>query len=235
MMSQMPLILLPGMLCDDALWSYQRTHLSDIADVSVEKLIGADTLTGMAREILRRAPERFALAGLSLGGIVAFEVMRQVPERVTKLALLNTNARPPRLEQLEVWQGLRIMTQQGQFAEVVEQHLLSVLVASGRQQETVLTTTIRQMAQRIGSEAFLHQLAFQEQRPNSRVDLPYIACPTLVLTGRQDVVCPLELHEEIASAIPNATLIEIEQCGHLSSLEQPQAVTEALRSWLQRT
>ena len=234
-MSQTPLILLPGMLCDDALWSYQRTNLSDIADASVEKLIGADTLTGMAREILRRAPERFALAGLSLGGIVAFEVMRQAPERVTKLALLNTNARPPRLEQLEVWQRLRTMTQQGQFAEVVEQHVRSVLVTSDRQQETALMTTTRHMAEHIGPEVLLHQLSFQAQRPDSRVDLPDIACPTLVLAGRQDVVCPLELHEEIASAIPNATLVVIEQCGHLSSLEQPQMVTEAMRFWLRRT
>lgn len=234
-MCKTQLVLLPGMLCDDALWSYQHIHLSEIADIKVENLIGAVTLPDMAREVLRRAPQRFALAGLSLGGIVAFELMRQAPERVTKLALLNTNARPPRLDQLEVWQRLSTMTQQGQFPEVVEQHVQSVLSASDRQGEAALTATIRHMAQRIGPEAFLHQLAFQAQRPDSRIDLPYISCPTLVLVGREDVVCPLALHEEIATGIPNATLVVIEQCGHLSSLEQPRAVTEALRSWLGRT
>jgi pimeloyl-ACP methyl ester carboxylesterase len=234
-MSKTPLVLLPGMLCDAALWSHQLTHLSEIADVSVGNLTAADTLAEMARAILRRAPERFALAGLSLGGIVAFEVMRQAPKRVTRLALLDTNARPPRPEQLGVWQRFRTMTRQGRFAEITEQHLLPVLVAPDRQQETALTTTIRQMAEHIGAEAFLRQLSLQEQRPDSRVDLPYIVCPTLVLAGRQDMVCPLDMHEEIAAAVPNATLVVIEHCGHLSSMEQPQAVTAALRSWLQRT
>jgi pimeloyl-ACP methyl ester carboxylesterase len=233
-MSKIPLVLLPGMLCDAALWSHQLTHLSEIADVSVGNLTEADTLAGTARAILRRAPERFALAGLSLGGIVAFEVMRQAPKRVTRLALLDTNARPPRPEQLGVWQRFRTMTRQGRFAEITEQHLLPVLVAPDRQQDTALTTTIRQMAQHIGAEAFLRQLSLQEQRPDSRVDLPYISCPTLVLAGRQDMLCPLDMHEEIAAAIPCATLVVIEHCGHLSSLEQPQAVTAALRSWLQR-
>lgn len=226
------LILLPGMLCDAELFSHQTKHLSEVATVEVGDVTRDDSVVAMARSVLDSAPERFSLAGLSLGGIVAFEILRQAPERVERLALLDTSARPPRRDQLENWREFAALTTEGRFGEVVEKHLLPVQTHPDRRHDAALAKTIVRMAENVGEEAFLRQLAAQRSRPDSREDLAEISCPTLVLTGRQDALCSLEMHEEIASAIPDATLVVVEECGHLSSLEQPQAVTAVLRYWL---
>lgn len=227
-----PLILLPGTLCDQTLWHHQLDHLADIAEMSVGDLTQHDSVAKMARSVLRSAPERFALAGLSLGGIVAFEIMRQAPERVTKLALLDTNPRPIRPTQIPIWQSYVRLATNGQFGDITARHLLPGLIHPDRQQDKSLTTAIEQMADNIGPEAFVRQARAVTTRPDSRPGLPHIACPTLVVVGRQDALCSLDLHEEIAGAIPKATLVIVEQCGHLSSLERPQAVTALLRYWL---
>jgi pimeloyl-ACP methyl ester carboxylesterase len=228
------LVLLPGMLLDAELFAHQVKHLSDACDVQVGDITTADTIEGMARSVLEAAPERFALAGLSLGGIVAFEILRRAPERIERLALLDTNARPPTPDQLEAWRRFAALTREGRFAEVTETHLMPVLISPDRQSDTGITGAIKRMAEHVGEEAFLRQLSAQSARPDSRKHLGYISCPTLVAGGRQDALCPVELHEEIASAIPGAALVVIEQCGHLSSMEQPQAVTALLRYWLQQ-
>ena len=233
-MDDAQLVLLPGMLLDAELFAHQVEHLSDACDVQVGDITTADTIEGMARSVLEEAPERFALAGLSLGGIVAFEILRRAPERVERLALLDTNARPPTPEQLEAWRRFAALTREGRFAEVTETHLMPVLIHPDRQKDAGITGAIKRMAEHVGEEAFLRQLSAQAARPDSRKHLGYISCPTLVAGGRQDASCPVELHEEIASAIPGAALVVIEQCGHLSSMEQPQAVTALLRYWLQQ-
>jgi pimeloyl-ACP methyl ester carboxylesterase len=222
------------MLLDGELFGHQTEHLSEVCDVRVGDITTADTVEGMARSVLESAPDRFALAGLSLGGIVAFEILRRAPERVERLALLDTNARPPRPEQLDAWRKFRKMTEGGRFSEVNEEYILPTLTHPDRQGDATLTGAIRRMADNVGEEAFLRQLSAQETRPDSRNSLRSISCPTLVAVGRQDALCPLELHEEIASAIPGAALVVIEDCGHLSSMEQPQAVTALLRYWLQQ-
>jgi pimeloyl-ACP methyl ester carboxylesterase len=227
------LVLLPGLLLDAELFAHQTEHLSDACAVWVGDITSADTVEGMAGSVLEEAPERFALAGLSLGGIVAFEILRRAPERVERLALLDTNARPPRPDQLEAWQRFREMTESGRFAEVNERHIMPTLLHPDHQQDTGLTEAIRRMADNVGEEGFLRQLSAQETRPDSRASLREIRCPTLVAVGREDALCPVELHEEIASAVPGAALVVVEDCGHLSSLEQPQAVTALLRYWLQ--
>jgi pimeloyl-ACP methyl ester carboxylesterase len=231
-MGEAHLVLLPGMLLDEELFSHQVEHLSEVAEVKVGDVTGSDTVAGMAQQVLRDAPERFALAGLSLGGIVAFEIMRRAPERVERLALLDTNARPPRPEQLEVWKEFARMTEDGRFSEVTEKHIMPTLVHPERKQDADLMDGIRRMAASVGEEGFLRQLSAQETRPDSRERLKDISCPTLVAVGRQDTLCPVELHEEIASAISGAVLVVIEDCSHLSSMEQPQAVTALLRYWL---
>jgi len=227
------LILLPGLLCDAGLWSYQASHLSDLAQVSIGDLSKDSTVQDMARAVLRAAPEQFALAGLSMGGIVALEIMRQSPDRVTRLALLNTNARPLSPEQVLVWRNRMKKVNAGRFDEVLEKELVPAWLHPDRQQERDLLTIIRQMAWRIGPDSFLSQAEAIITRPDGRASLSQIACPTLVLTGRQDALCPPEYHEEIAAALPSARLIAIERCGHMSTLEQPEAVTAALRHWLQ--
>jgi pimeloyl-ACP methyl ester carboxylesterase len=227
------LLLLPGMLLGAELFAHQMKHLSDVAAVEVGDITGADTVEGMARSVLEGAPERFDLAGLSLGGIVAFEVLRLAPERVERLALLDTSARPPRPDQLEAWKKFREMTESGHFAEVNENHIMPPLLHPDHQKDAGLKEKIKRMAHNVGEEGFLRQLSAQETRPDSRERLKVISCPTLVAVGREDALCPVELHEEIASAIPGAALVVIEECGHLSSMEQPQAVTALLRYWLQ--
>jgi len=168
-----------------------------------------------------------------MGGIVALEIMRQAPDRVTKLALLNTNARPMRPGQITLWQDRIDRVSAGYFDEVVEQDILPSWLHADRRQERELTTTIQQMARSAGPEVFVRQAQAVMGRMDSRPSLARIDCPTLVLAGRQDGLCSLELHEEMAAAIPGARLVIIEQCGHLSALEQPQAVTAVLRYWLQ--
>ena len=228
-----PLVLLPGSLCDGTLWRHQVEHLSELAEVRVGDLTQDDTIAGMARTVLAAAPDRFALAGLSMGGIVALEIMRQVPERVTRLALLDTNPRAPGREQIAARQQFIALAESGGFREITERHLLPVLIHPDRQQNAGLKVAIIQMAENVGPEACVRQMQALISRPDSRPRLSHIACPTLVLVGRQDALGPVPWHEEMAAAIPEARLVVIEQCGHLSSLEQPQAVTAVLRYWLQ--
>jgi pimeloyl-ACP methyl ester carboxylesterase len=231
-MAKMPLILLSGTLCDATLWGHQLTHLHDVAQVSVGDLTRDAALSGMARTVLQVAPLRFALAGLSMGGVIAFEIMRQAPDRVLRLALLNTNARAFTPEQRTRWQGLVDIALQGRFSDIVERIWLD-MIFSGRQVGAELRAVIQRMAKDVGAEAFVRQVQSQLDRPDSRPMLAQISCPTLVLAGRQDETCPMGLHEEMANAIPYAHLVVVEQCGHYSVLEQPQAVTALLRYWLQ--
>lgn len=187
----------------------------------------------LARSILQKAPQQFALASLSMGGITALEIMRQAPERITKLALLDTTARPMRPEQKAIWHRRMAMASEGQFAEMLEVDLMPSWLHPERQSDNAFITDIRQMAQRVGPEVFVRQAHAILDRPDSRPSLPQITCPTLIIVGRQDHICPVEVHEEMMAAIPRATLVTIEACGHLSPMEQPEAVTSALSEGLQ--
>lgn len=226
------LVLLPGMLCDDGLFEHQVEHLSEVAEVSVGDLTRDDSIAGMAQTVLEEVPDRFALAGLSMGGIVAFEIMRQAPQKVSRLALFDTNARPPSKEQLEAWRKFAGMVEEGRFTEVVEEYMLPSYFHPGRE-DPDLEKKARRMAGSVGEDAFLRQLSAQSERPDSRESLRDVRCPTLVALGRQDQLCSMEMHEEIAEAVPDARLVVIEDCGHLSTLEQPQAATALLRYWLE--
>lgn len=228
------LVLLPGMLCDAELFFHQREHLSETADVTVGDLTRDDSVDGMARTVLDGAPERFSLAGLSLGGIVAMEIMRQEPGRVERLALVDTSPLSPRPDQLETWDEFEAMTADGRFMGVTTERLMPALIHPDRQKESRLTDAIERMAAHVGGEAFLRQLSAQRGRPDSRGSLSGIGCPTLFLCGREDALCPLGLHEEMAGLVPGAALVPIERCGHLSTLERPEAVTAVLRYWMQR-
>ena len=226
-----PLLLLPGLLCDAALWRAQIADLADLAECSVADLTRHDSVEGMAEAALADAPPRFALAALSMGGYVAHEIMRRAPERVERLALLDTSARADSDEQRARRRGLITLARQGRFRGVTPR-LLPLLVHPARLDDEPLVEIVMGMAERIGRDAFLRQQTAILGRPDSRPDLPRIDCPTLVLCGRQDAVTPLEGHEEMAAAIPAARLVVIEECGHLSPLERPAAVSAAMREWL---
>ena len=231
-MPRTPLVLLPGTLLDAELFGHQIAHLADVAEISVGDLAGPDSIAGMAAAVLAAAPPRFALAGLSLGGIVALEILRQAPVRVARLALLDTNPLPPRPDQLAAWAELGELAAAGRLDEVVDR-LLPGLFRPGWRGDEPAVSAVRAMARRVGAAAYGRQLQALASRPDSRPTLAAIAVPTLALVGRQDALTPVALHQEMAATIPGAALVIVEQCGHLSPLEQPQAVTAALRYWLQ--
>lgn len=233
MSAKTPLVLIPGTLCDAALWRHQIDHLGDIADVSVADHTRHDSMAEIARAILAEAPLRFALAGLSMGGFVAFEIMRQAPARVDRLALFDTSARPDAPEMVQRRRALSKLTHIGQFKGVTPR-LLPSFLHPDRLKDEALCRTITEMAERVGPEAFVRQQTANAARPDSRPDLARIACPTLLVCGRQDILTPLALSEEMSQGIPNSTLVVIEDCAHLPTLERPQAATSLLRYWLLR-
>ncbi|HEX2613442.1 MAG TPA: alpha/beta fold hydrolase [Fibrobacteria bacterium] len=229
-----PLVLLPGLLNDARLWAAQAAALSDIADVapaSVGDLTAHDTMGGLAASVLERAPARFALAGLSMGGYVALEILRRAPERVTALALVDTQARPDTPQATEGRRALMARSETD-FEGVIET-LRGRLMLPGHAVDPAIGGLFVAMARDTGAAAFRRQQAAIMGRMDSRPFLPRIACPTLVLCGRQDTTTPLELHEEMAAAIPGARLVVAEDCGHLSAIESPGAVSAALRAWLE--
>lgn len=226
-----PLVLLPGLLCDAALWRGQVVGLAGVADSWVADLTRDDSLAAMAHHVLHAAPPKFALAGLSMGGYCAFEVMRQAPERVQRLALLDTGARADTPEQISRRRGLIELAEKGEFKGVTPR-LLPLFVHRDRLNDKALTGAVTSMAERVGKDAFLRQQKAIIGRVDSRASLANIRCPTLVLCGREDVLTPPILAEEIAAGIPGARLDLIDQCGHLSTMERPEAVTAELRQWL---
>lgn len=228
-----PLVFLPGLLCDRRLFAAQVEALAPLAaSCRVADLTRDDSVAGMAARTLRDAPERFALAALSMGGGVAFEILRTAPERVTRLALLDTQARADTEEARARRRGLMELAQKGEFRGVGPR-LLPMLLHPDRLDDPVLTGTVQAMAEATGKEAFLRQETALLGRPDSRPDLPAIACPTLVLAGREDALTPPELALEMAAAIPDATLVLLPRCGHLAPMERPEAVTRQLLAWLQ--
>jgi pimeloyl-ACP methyl ester carboxylesterase len=230
-MEKQNLVLVPGLLCDDALWEHQSRYLSETADIKIADVTRSETIFGMAEAVLAKAPEKFALAGLSMGGYVSLEIMRRAPERVTKLALLDTSARSDTEEQSRRRHHFIQLTREGGFDEVIST-LLSLFVHPDRMQDEQLCNNIKEMNRRVGPEIFMRHQAAIMGRPDSRNDLSKIKCPTLILCGRQDALTPLEVHEEMSSTIPKARLAIIEDCGHMTTMERPHAVTALLRDWL---
>lgn len=230
-----PLVLLPGTLCDELLWKHQARHLAGVVAPRVYDISRDNSIEAIAGRVLKEAPSRFLLAGLSMGGIVAFEIMRRAPERVIALALLDTNPALPDLQQVELWRGEIVLAQGGSFAHLVEERWIPSLMEAGGSGAGGLRATIRVMAHAIGPEGFVRQIVAQMARKDSWASLSRISCPTLVLGGRDDSMCTPVVHEAMAATIPNARLAIIEDCGHLSALEQPGAVTALLHAWLKST
>lgn len=226
----MHLLLLPGLLNDARLWQHQLTNLADVADASVGDLTGADTIAEIASTVLANAPARFALAGLSMGGYVALEILRRAPDRVLGLALLSTNARPDSPESTQNRRRLMQLAEKD-FGAVIDT-LLPKMVHPSHLTNRAVADVFNAMAHSVGKEAFHRQQLAIIGRPDSRPSLPNIKCPTLVICGKDDVVTPIAMHEEMATVIPNARLTVIDNCGHLCALEQPQQVTTALNAWL---
>ncbi len=230
-MSQ-PVLLLPGLLCDGQLFARQTQSLADLAHFLVADLTKDATVAAMARRALADAPPRFALAGLSMGGYVAQEILRQAPGRVTRLCLLDTTFKPDTDEGKARRLALIELAKTGNFKGVTPR-LLPMLIHPGRMADEELTGTVTAMAERVGRDAFIRQQQAIMGRVDGRETLGKVECPALVICGRQDSLTPPEISREMAGLIPGAKLVVIEDCGHLAPLEQPQAVSALLRYWLQ--
>lgn len=227
----LPLLLVPGLLCSARLYAPQVTALWPLGPVTVADHRRDADVAAIAARILADAPPRFALAGLSMGGYVAFAMLRQAPERIVRLALLDTSARPDTPEQSAARETFIAMAEAGQLAAVVDT-LAPRFLHRDRRTDATLNRVIRDMAADTGVAAFVRQQRAIMTRPDSRPQLASIACPTLVLVGEGDELTPPSLAQEIAAGIAGARLVTVPACGHLSTLEKPEAVNAALAEWL---
>jgi pimeloyl-ACP methyl ester carboxylesterase len=228
----LPIVLVPGLNCSARLYAEQIPALWPHGQVSVADHRHDDTIPAIARRILAAAAPRFSLVGLSMGGFIALEIMRQEPERVRRLALLDTNARSDTPERSENRRGLIAMAESGRFAAVAD-ILFPMFVHRRRHGDANLRAVVRTMAEETGAEAFVRQQNALINRVDARPYLGSIKCPTLVLVGDGDVQTPEELSQEIVDAIHSARLVVVPDCGHLSTVEQPDAVNKALLDWLE--
>lgn len=224
------LVFLPGLLCDERLWRDQALGLSDIADPMTADLTRDDSVAAMAQRTLDSAPGRFALAALSMGGYVAFEILRQAPERVTRLALFDTSASVDSPSRAARRRASISSMRSGRFAGVTDR-LLPQLIHASRTDGPV-GHDIKAMASRVGGAAFLRQQQAILGRADARPLLPGIRVPTLVAVGDGDVLTPVSESTAIHRAIPSSRWRVFKDCGHLPAMEVPDEVTAALREWL---
>jgi len=229
--SPLATVLVPGLTCSARLYAEQVPALWRFGPVVIADHTRDDTMAAIARRILAAAPPRFALAGLSMGGYIALQIMRQAPERVAKLALLDTGARADMPEMTERRHALMRMAKDGRYAEIPDL-AFPLYVHRDRHGDQELKRIVRAMAAETGLEGYLRQQQAIMSRPDSRPSLAAIRCPTLVLVGEGDEATPPELAREMAGAIAGSRLVIIPDSGHLSTLEQPQAVTAALVEWM---
>jgi pimeloyl-ACP methyl ester carboxylesterase len=226
-----PTVLIPGLACTSDLFARQLATLWPAGPVMIASTLAGGTMAEIAGAILAQAPPRFALAGLSMGGYIGLEIMRRAPERVTRLALLDTSARADAPEQTEVRRVLMARARGGEFDAVLAETAPTLLHPARRDDAALISIQLR-MGHVIGAEAYCRQQEAIIGRADSRSRLPSIAVPTLVLVGDQDGVTPPDRARELAGAIPRAGLTIIRNAGHLSTLEQPTAVNQALARWL---
>jgi len=227
----LPVVLVPGLLASARLYAAQIPALWQCGPVMVADHTRDDTMAAIAARILASAPPVFALAGLSMGGYVGFEIVRQAPQRVARLALLDTSARPDTPEQSAGRRAQIALASQGRFAEILDAQFPR-LVGRMHREDRSLRALLEQMAEEVGVAAFIRQQTAIMGRLDSRPTLGSIRCPTLVLVGEDDELIPLERAAEIAHGIARARLVTVPRCGHVSTLEQPAEVTRALLEWL---
>lgn len=226
-----PLVMIPGLTCTAELYAPQWRTLGVGRQVTVAEHRLDDSCGDIVARLLAAAPPRFALCGLSMGGYLAFEVMRRAPDRVSRLALLDTSAKPPTPESNALRTEMIKDAETGQFERVMAM-MWQRLVSPARREDAFLRDTVRRMALETGADAFIRQQKAIMGRPDSRLDFGSIRIPTLVLVGSEDILTPVAESEEIAAGIAGAKLIVVPGCGHLSTLEAPDSVTAALADWL---
>jgi pimeloyl-ACP methyl ester carboxylesterase len=229
--NKLPLVLVPGMMCDARLFAPQIAAFSAERAVQVAPIVAHDNVADLAADILAGAPAQFALAGLSMGGIVAMEVLRQAPERVARLALLDTNPRAE-LDEVKAKRGPQMdAVAAGGLADVMTQQMIPLYPHLGTETPEMDALAL-QMALDLGPEVFRCQSLALRDRPAQLDTLAAYEGPSLVLLGESDRLCPLDRHEQMHSLLRNSTLEVIADAGHLPTLEQPQRTNAALQKWL---
>jgi pimeloyl-ACP methyl ester carboxylesterase len=227
-----PLVLVPGLSCNAALYAPQWPALADGRPILVADHARDDTLSAIVKRLLEAAPPRFGLCGLSMGGYVAFEVLRQAPERVTRLALLDTSAKPATPETNLPREQMIGLAEKGAFDNVTTL-LWQKLVAPARLTDEPLRLLVRGMADDVGAEGFVRQQKAIMKRPDSRPMLAGLSIPVLVLVGQEDEITPVAEAQEMAGLVgARGRLAIVPGSGHLSTLEAPEVVTAELLRWL---
>lgn len=229
--SMTPILLVPGLLCTAEIFAPQIAALWPYGAVTVASTLEGETIPEIAAHILADAPPRFALAGISMGGYICFEILRQAPERVIRLALLDTTARPDTPEQTTQRRALIALSRKASFRTILAQ-MFTTLVHPSHRRNAHLRDIQTRMGLAVGIDGMARQQAAIIARADSRPDLPKITVPTLVLVGDKDPLTPPDRAEEMAAAIPGARLVIVPDCGHISTLEQPEAVNRTLIEWL---
>ena len=220
-----PVVLLPGSMCDHRLFTDQVENLG--SDVVVGDLTRSDSIEQMALDVLDAAPERFALAGLSLGGIVAAEIASRAPHRLYGVALLDTNLALPDGQQLDARAMWARRVRSGEFASVLAEHLVVPMTVHPEHQSLV-----SDMAFGLGAAVFLQQNEALLNRRDRRDDLASLSVPILVACGREDEICPAHIHRDLVTRTPGAEMAVVDGAGHLATIDQPQALTRVLENWL---
>ena len=229
------LILIPGLLCDATVWPQQRAALADLADVRVSDPGTLDSLPAMARAILASAPPRFAIAGHSMGGRIAFEVYRAAPERITGVALLDTGyhpVAPGAAGEREVAGRFALLeTARRAGMRAMAEDWVQGMVHPARLSERPLIDAILDMFESKTPEIYAAQTRALLDRPDAEPVLKSIRCPALVLCGHEDSWAPVQRHLEMSAAIPGSRFADIPECGHMCTMERPEAVNAAMRAW----
>ncbi|HEV7612169.1 MAG TPA: alpha/beta fold hydrolase [Steroidobacteraceae bacterium] len=224
------LLLLSGLLCDETIWADIPVRLRDAADVRVVSFRGFSSIASMAEHVLAAAPERFAVAGHSMGGRVALEVVRSAPQRVSGLALLNTGVHTVRHGEPQSRGRLLQLAYRRGMSALAAEWLPPMLAGGSRMPE--LMPRLTAMVERSTPDSYAGQINALLNRPQAQAVLPTIGVPTLLLSGSEDEWSPISQHEIMGRRIPHATLFEIHGAGHLAPIERPDAVAVALREWL---
>lgn len=232
-MTPLPLVMLPGMMCDARLFAPQIDSLSSERGVMVAPIHLAERIEDIASMVLDMAPYRFALAGLSMGGIVALEVIRRAPDRVEKLALLDTNALAETPQRAAEREPQIVAVKSGRMAEIMREEMKPNYLAQGPYRKQILDM-VMDMANALGPDAFVRQSRALQKRRDQQSTLRKIKCPTLVMCGAEDTLCPPKKHEFIAEMIDGAVLHIVSDAGHLPTLEQPKITNALFRQWLKQ-
>lgn len=223
-------------MCDERVWARQCSDLRDrTSEIMIGDLTRSSSIEGMARDILADAPDRFALVGLSMGGIVAFEMWRQASARISHLALFDTNAAREAPERSSRRQAEIKNAFGGGLREMMIEEFMPNYFGAKSRTNAALLKTILDMALDLGPAVFERQSLALRDRPDSRPTLGTITCPVIVVCGREDALCPPQYHEVIADGIPQAKLTILEDCGHMTPLERPHAVSQLLDELIHET